>query len=194
MGDIGFYGSRLFLLASEAATASQSPLDKLGIDPWKLGIQLISFLAFIFLLWKFALGPITKMLDTRTERIKEGIEAGERMQAELKATASKNEEALRAAQQQAQQILADSKAAGDAALARAKEEAEKQAEEYLARARQTLQAETEQARVQLRSEVADLAVLAATKIVRKELDPATQAALIDETLKEAGKGGGQPQA
>jgi len=192
MGDIGFHGSRLFLLATEAA--SESPLDKLGIDPWKLGIQLISFLAFVFLLWKFALGPITKMLDTRTERIQEGMEAAERMQAELKATASKNEEVLRAAQQQAQQILADSKVAGDAALTRAKEEAEKQAEEYLARARQTLQAETEQARVQLRSEVAELAVLAATKIVRKELDSSAQSALIEETLKAAGKGGGQPQA
>ena len=46
-------------------------------------------------------------------------------------------------------------------------------------------AETEQARVQLRQELADLAVTAAGKIVRKELDPATQALLIEETLAEA---------
>jgi F-type H+-transporting ATPase subunit b len=49
-----------------------------------------------------------------------------------------------------------------------------------------LRAETEQARHQLRQEVADLAVTAATKIVRKELDPATQTRLIEETLAEAG--------
>jgi len=40
----------------------------------------------------------------------------------------------------------------------------------------------------LRQEIADLAVSAATKIVRKELDPATQTRLIEETLAEAGAG------
>ena len=40
--------------------------------------------------------------------------------------------------------------------------------------------------MQLRQEVADLAINAATKIVRKELDPASQARLIEETLAEAG--------
>ena len=40
----------------------------------------------------------------------------------------------------------------------------------------------------LRREIADLAVSAATKIVRKELDPATQTRLIEETLAEAGAG------
>ncbi len=40
----------------------------------------------------------------------------------------------------------------------------------------------------LRREIADLAVSAATKIVRKELDPAAQTRLIEETLAEAGAG------
>jgi F-type H+-transporting ATPase subunit b len=191
MGDL-IHSTQLFLLATEAA--SSSPLDKLGIDVWKLVVQLVSFLVFIGLLWKLAVGPIVKILDARQEKIREGMEAAERMQAELKATASKNEEAMREAQQQAQQILAEARAASDAAIARAKDEAEKQGEAYLARARQTLHAETEQARLELRTEVAEIAVLAATKIVRKELDAATQSVLIEETLKEAGKGGGQPQA
>ena len=81
-----------------------------------------------------------------------------------------------------QQIIANARDAADATIARSREEAGKQAEEYLARAESTLRAETEQARMQLRQEVADLAVNAATKIVRKELDPASQARLIEETL------------
>jgi F-type H+-transporting ATPase subunit b len=58
----------------------------------------------------------------------------------------------------------------------------------MARAQASLRAETEQARQQLRNEVADLAVLAAGNIVRKELDPKAQAKLIEETLNEATAG------
>lgn len=169
-------------------------MDALGVSGWKLIVQLISFLIFIFLLWKFGGGPITRMLDQREDKIREGVEAADRMKAELEATAARNEEVLRQARADAQQILVDARATGDAQIARAKDEAEKQAEEYLTRARQTLQSEAESARQQLRQEVADLAVSAATKIVRKELDPAAQARLIEETLAEASASGDRPVA
>jgi len=161
-------------------------MDALGIDGWKLAVQIVAFLIFIVLLWKVALGPITTVLDERQQRIRESMEAAQQMQAELQATAVRNEEVLREARQEAQQIIANAREAGEATLARSREEAGKQAEEYLARAESTLRAETEQARMQLRQEVADLAVNAATKIVRKELDPASQTRLIEETLAEAG--------
>ena len=123
------------------------------------------------------------------------------MQNELAATAARNEEVLAEARRQAQQIVAESRTAGEAVLTRAREEAGAQAEEYLKRAEATLRQETEQARQLLRQEVADLAVMAAGKIVRKELDPATQTRLIEETLAEAAtaaggtsNGAGQPGA
>lgn len=169
-------------------------MDALGISGWKLIVQIISFLIFIVLLWRLAGGPITRMLDQRQDKIREGMEAADRMKAELQATAAKNEEVLRQARADAQQILTDARATGDAQIARAKEQAERQGEEYLTRARQTLQGETETARQQLRQEVADLAVMAATKIVRKELDPAAQARLIEETLSEASTSGDRPVA
>jgi F-type H+-transporting ATPase subunit b len=163
-------------------------MDALGISGWKLIVQLISFLIFIFLLWRLGGGPISRMLDQREEKIREGMEAADRMKLELEATAAKNEEVMRQARADAQQILVDARSAGDAQIARAKEEAEKQAGEYLARAQATLQNETQAARLQLRQEIADLAVSAATKIVRKELDPDAQARLIEETLSEASSG------
>jgi F-type H+-transporting ATPase subunit b len=169
-------------------------MDALGVSGWKLIVQLISFAIFIILLWKLGGGPIARMLDQRQDKIREGMEAADRMKAELQATAAKNEEVLRQARADAQQILVDARATGDAQIARAKEEAERQGEEYLTRARQTLQSETEMARQQLRQEIADLAVSAATKIVRKELDPAAQARLIEETLTEASTSGDRPVA
>jgi len=163
-------------------------LQDLGISGWNLIVQLIAFIVFVWLFWRYALGPIVRILDQRRERIEESVAAAQRMQQELQATAARNEETLAEARRQAQAIVGEARAAGEATLARAREEAAAQGEEYLARAQATLRQETEQARLQLRQEVADLAVNAAAKIVRKELDPAAQTRLIEETLAEAGAG------
>ncbi|MEA2527643.1 MAG: F-type H+-transporting ATPase subunit b [Thermomicrobiales bacterium] len=160
-------------------------MSDLGINGWNLIIQLIAFIIFIFLLWRFAIGPITRVLDQRTERVRESMEAAQRMQQELQVTAARNEEVLAEARRQAQEILGQSRQQGEALVTRAQEAAAQQQEIFLTQARATLRAETEQARQQLRQEVADLAVAAAAKIVRKELDPATEARLIQETLAEA---------
>lgn len=160
-------------------------MGDLGINGWNLIVQLIAFIIFLWLLWRFALGPIVRVLDQRQDRIRESMEAAQRMQAELQATAARNEEVLAEARRDAQQIVANAREAGDAAIARAREAADAQAAEYLGRAESTLRQETESARQLLRQEVADLAVNAASRIVRKELDPASQTRLIEETLAEA---------
>ena len=161
-------------------------MGALGLDLWGFIVQLIAFIIFVWLFWKFALGPITKVLDERQKNVRESLEAAERMKAEMAATAARNEEILAEARQQAGQIVAQAREASDATLARAREEAAKQSDLYLERAQATLRQETEQARQQLRQELADLSVMAAEKIVRKNLDKAAQAALIEEALAQAG--------
>jgi F-type H+-transporting ATPase subunit b len=160
-------------------------VDQLGLNGWQFVVQLVAFLVFIFLLWKFAVGPIVKVLDDRQDKIRESMASAERMQAELKATQARNEEVLLDARREAQEILAVSRKNGEQLLARAREEANIQAETYLTRAQETMRQETDQAREQLRQEVADIAVLAAGRIIRKELDPRAQRQLIEETLSGA---------
>jgi F-type H+-transporting ATPase subunit b len=160
-------------------------MGALGINAWGLAVQIIAFLVFIFLFWRYALGPITNMLDERSRRISESMQAAERMKQELAAASTRNEEILAEARQQAQQIITQAREVSDATIARAQQEAGEQAEEYLTRAQSTLRQETDQARLQLRQELADLAVMAAGRIVRRELDPAAQSRLIEEALAEA---------
>jgi len=161
-------------------------MGALGINAWGLAVQLVAFLVFIFLFWKYALGPITRMLDERSNRIADSMAAAEKMKLEMAAAGARNEEILSEARQQAQQIITQAREVSDSTMARAQKEAGEQAESYLTRAQATLRQETEQARLQLRQELADLAVMAAGRIVRKELDPAAQTRLIEETLAEAG--------
>lgn len=162
-------------------------MDQLGVSGWQLVIQLIAFLVFIWLLWRFAVGPIVNVLDQRQARISESMAAAERMQAELKATQSRNEEVLLEARREAQSILSTARQNGEQMINRARDEANTQAETYLTRAQESLRQETEQARQQLRREVADLAVLAAGRIIKKELDPEAQSQLIEDTLSNASR-------
>jgi F-type H+-transporting ATPase subunit b len=160
-------------------------MGALGLDAWGLAVQLVAFIIFVYLFWRYALGPITNMLDERSQRIADSMAAADNMRQELAATAARNEEILAEARRQAQQIIAQAREVGDATVTRAQKEAGEQADAYLARAQATLRQETEQARLQLRQELADLAVMAAGRIVKKELDPAAQSRLIEETLAEA---------
>jgi len=160
-------------------------MGALGINAWALAVQLVAFLVFIYLFWRYALGPITNMLDERSRRIAESMAAADAMKAEMAQASVRNEEILAEARQQAQQIISQAREVSESTIARAQKEAGDQAEEYLSRAQSTLRQETEQARLQLRQELADLAVMAAGRIVRKELDPAAQSRLIEETLAEA---------
>lgn len=163
-------------------------MSALGIDWDSLIVQLVAFIIFILLFWRFALGPITRMLDTRRERIEESMGAAERIERELQATRARNEEVLAEARREAQQILATARESGEQLLARARDQAQGEAEQMIEKARQAIQAEQHQAWLQLREDVANLAIDAATKIVRHDLNRAEQARLIQETLAEASDG------
>ncbi len=164
-------------------------MSALGVDGWSLIVQLIAFVVFLAVFWRYALGPITRMLDQRRERIEESMQAAERMQKELASTQARNEEVLAEARREAQRMLSTARDTADQTLARAHEQAQVEADQIVEKARASIVAEREQSWQQLRRDVADLAISAATKIVRKELDRAQQTRLIEETLAEAGDDG-----
>lgn len=160
-------------------------MGDLGINGWNFAVQMIAFLIFVYLLWRFAVGPIVKVLDTRQDKISESLMAAERMQQELRESAAKNEEVMAQARREAQDLLNTARGNAEQIVSRANEEAAASADEFLNRAQETLRQETAQARQELRQEVADLAVNAAGKILRKEISADDQRKLIEETLTES---------
>lgn len=159
----------------------------LGINWANLIVQLVAFALFIWLFWRFALGPITSIIDQRRERINDSIAAAEKMQLELAATAARNEEVLAEARREGQTIIARAREVSEQNIARSREQAEAVARDIQAKAHEAVAAEVAQARVELRREVGELAVSAAEKIVRANLDRSAQSRLIDETLADAGR-------
>ena len=147
----------------------------------------IAFLLLLFLLSKFAWGPITAALSEREQTIEDSITRAEAALAEAKQLQSDNEAARRDAERQAQQILREAKEQADAQ--RTADLDKTKAE--IARMQEAAQAEIErqkqQALGELRAEVAALAVGAAEKILRKEIDAAEQRGLVDQFISDLPK-------
>ena len=91
-------------------------MGELGINAWGLAVQLVAFIVFILLFWKYALGPITNMLDERSRRISESM-AADAMKAEMARASVRNEEILAEARQQAQQIISQAREVSESTIA-----------------------------------------------------------------------------
>jgi F-type H+-transporting ATPase subunit b len=149
--------------------------------------QLVNFAILLLLLRMFLYQPILKMLEDRSRRAAETVEREQQVRAELERTRADYQAEMQRARQEAQAIIGQASEAGERLRAELREQAEAEAEAYRERARVEIRQETEKAVATLRQEVADLAVLAAGRIIRRNLDPATQRDLIEDVIQSADK-------
>lgn len=150
-------------------------------------IMLIFFILLMYLVSKFAWGPVMNMMQKREEYVAGEIEAAEKSRAEAEKASKEAVEQLKQTKQEAQQIIEDAKNAGmkqeQDIVASAKNEAEriKQA------AQEEIQNEKEKAIQALQDQVASLSVLIASKVIEKEISAQDQDKLIEEYIKQVGE-------
>lgn len=159
-------------------------MDALGINLPGLLTQLISFTILVLILYKFLYGPITGMLDKRAERIKDSLEAAERARNEAASSAATVEQEMINARQEGQKLIAEAQEAARRAGEQIQEKSRQQAEEIIARAESEIAQQRDSAIEDLRKEFAGLAVLAAARVVERELDATRHQELIDSVLEE----------
>jgi F-type H+-transporting ATPase subunit b len=157
----------------------------LGIQWPALIFQLIAFLMLVAILWRYAYRPVLNILDQRAARIRESMEQADRIERQLAETEQRNQEILAEARREAQTIMAQAREVADAHVAQARETAHQEAEKQLQQSLAPRRAAEERVKTELRQQAADLVILAASKVVRRELDPQKHYDLIDETLREA---------
>ncbi len=108
-----------------AETSGKGPMDfDAKTAAWTVGI----FLTALFILKKYAWGPIVTAMEEREQKIKESLEAADRMQAKMEQTQAENEEILREARRQASEIVAEGKRDAQAVAEQVKASAAKEAE------------------------------------------------------------------
>ena len=173
-------GLPVIIAAEESGGGSFLVSPNVGLMLWTLLVFGISMYA----LKKLAFPRIAEALDKRQRAIEESIEASERARREADALLSEYRERLSEARSQADEIVARARKTGEAAEAELVAEARAKREEMLAQTRRDIETETRRAIQEIRSEVADLTVLATEKVTRKSLDAKDQKRLVDEALSE----------
>ncbi len=147
--------------------------------------QLLVFLAMLLILSLVAWGPLVKMLEARRARIQEGIEATERAKRDRETAQEEYRAKLDEARQEAQKMVDQAQRMGESLRQELEQKAREQAAQIVAQAKKEIEQERERAVQGLRAEVADLAVMAAGRIIGETLDPAKHRKLIDQAIQEA---------
>lgn len=148
---------------------------------------IVNFLVILFILYKFGYNPVIKFLDNRSEEIARNISTAERNRAESEAILREYQEKIAAARQEAQDIVARATKAGEEERAAILSQARDESAALLEKARQEIQRERDEAIFALRREVSDLAIMAAEKILGRNVDQADSRRMVDDFLNEVGE-------
>ena len=160
-------------------------LGNLGINlPGLIG-QFISFVILIALLLVFAYKPIVRMLDERSQKIKDGIEKSELAEKRAAEIDQEAQQRLEEARREGQALIAQAAEMGVRLREETKQGAREEAEALRARAQAEIQMERDQAIDQLRKEFADITILAAEKVINESLNKERHRKIIDEVLEES---------
>jgi F-type H+-transporting ATPase subunit b len=159
--------------------------EALGIAWGNLIWQCLAFGVLIFLLYRFAYGPVIRMLDERANRIRESMEQAEQIKQQNAEAAKRAEQIIGEAQAQTREMLAQAHQQSQKTIAAAQLEAREQRDRLLVEARDQIQADTRRAKEELQHEVARLALFAAGRVIGRSLDTADHQRLVDEALTEA---------
>ncbi len=158
-----------------------------GITDLNPGLTLWTAITFLFLLLvlsKFAWGPIVKMLNERETTIREAIEAAKRERAEAERMLAEQKASLAQAQREAADLAKRNQQEVEAMRQELTARARKEADDLVASARRQIDEEKVKAIQELRSQVADLAIDAASRLVQANLDDASQRKLVEDYIAQ----------
>jgi F-type H+-transporting ATPase subunit b len=161
-------------------------LETLGINLPSLLWHTVNFLILLALLWRFLYKPVVRMLDERSDRIKESMQRAEAIKEQLARTHEETQAALESARKEAQAIADQASQIGEQIKAQARKDAQTEADKILVQARQQIEQERRQMMAELRLEMASLVVLAAGKVIGQQLDDRAQHQLVEEFLSGNG--------
>lgn len=146
----------------------------------------ISFIVLLIILGKYAWKPILKALENRENSIQKSLDEAKNAREAMAKLTSQNEQILKEARMEREAILKEAREIKDKIINDAKDAATAESNKIIQSAKETINAERISAINQIKSEVADLTVDIAKKVLQKELSsPEEQKKLIDSLVNQA---------
>jgi F-type H+-transporting ATPase subunit b len=159
-------------------------MSELGIDWRALVTHLISFSIVFFVLWKFAYGPIFKMLQARREKIAESLVNAEKIKSDVAKTEIERQKILADAGDKANKLIDDARQAAARVREQETQKAIAAAEQIVTKAREAATQERAQMLASLKREVGRLVVQTTSTVTGKILTADDQKRLAEETEKQ----------
>jgi len=156
----------------------------LSVDSTLVWGTIVVFVLFAWILGKFAWGPLLKIVDDREKMIREQVDSAEQAAEQAKSLLVQHQEMLKGAGREREEILARTVKDAESLRAELVGKARAEVEQAAARAREQMQREKEQALADIRTQVADIAVEAASRIVKSSLTEEAQRKLVDDYIKD----------
>ena len=151
-------------------------------------VSALNFILFFILIWSFAFKPVSAMLSERKSKIEQGLKDADQARKDRENAEAERVATIGEARREANDILARAQKVAqetrDADIAATREELER----MRVRATAEIEAEKVRAIADVRAEVADLALLAASKVVGETMTDERQRRLVEEFLNTSGVG------
>jgi F-type H+-transporting ATPase subunit b len=145
----------------------------------------VSFLIVVFLMRKFAWGPILSSLKERETSIEEALNAARKAKEEVASMKAENERILMEARNERDKILKEARETKDMIVNEARAKAQTEGDRMINIARETIQNEKMAAITELKNQVATLSIEIAEKVIRQQLsNDEKQKALVQDLLKD----------
>ncbi len=152
------------------------------VTPGLMIWTIVCFLITLYVLKRFAFGPIQKMIDDRSDRIRRAIAEADHAREEARALLDEHRKLIGQARHEAEEIRGEVRRDAESMRERVRDEIEADRQRRLDETKRQIEAETARSLAQIRQEVAELTLLAASKVTGKVLDSADQRRLIDEAI------------
>lgn len=147
----------------------------------------ISFIVLLILLKKFAYPQILKGLKKREETIQQQLEEARRTKQEAQSLLEEYRQQLAEARSEAQKIINEGKQLGENMRKEILQRAQQESNEIVKRAQEEIELQKQKAILELKERIADLSLAAASKIIKKSLDPKDHQRLIEDYLAQVGE-------
>lgn len=148
--------------------------------------QALGFLILLFLLKKFAWKPLLSLLDERREKISSEFRNIDRTKTELSRLEQDYKARLADIDTQARQRIQEAISEGQRISVEIQEKAREEARKSLNKAKENIEFEVAKARVEIRNQIATLAIKAAEKVIKEELTEERHMRLVTDFIDEAG--------
>jgi len=159
----------------------------LDVNPGLIFWTVITFVLLMLLLKKIAWKPILAALDLREKEIRDSLERAEKAKEEAQKVLDENQANLSRAEEESKKIIEQSRAFAATLKDQLIKDSKDQAKKIIDDASEEIQRRKEAAFEELKGQISEIALNAAEKIIKENLDPAKNKKMVDKYLKDVSK-------